>query len=298
MTRAFVAAVFALALLLQPRGAAACSTCACGDYTITLMGAEKPYAGRLRAAADFAMRSETKGAAGQLDFQDIDEWRTNLGLSYSPSPRLTIGAQVPLVKKRVRFGNLAEIETEGVGDADLLLRWAAWQDRATMPRHMAGLRAGVRLPTSEEVKDGNGNRIDIDAQPDPGATAPNLGGWYGYYRFPLFVTASAYYLKYGEGNQDFEPGDALIASVSGQYALGESFAIQLGLDGRHTQRNRFSGVEDPNSGGVLTMGFAGAVLRFGADFLVHAGIQFPLHEDLNGVQEEERSYRIGLAYDF
>ncbi|MFP5306414.1 MAG: transporter, partial [Gammaproteobacteria bacterium] len=42
--------------------AQACSTCKCGDYSITLLGVEKPYAGRLRGSFDTLVRSETQGA--------------------------------------------------------------------------------------------------------------------------------------------------------------------------------------------------------------------------------------------
>lgn len=290
------AAAAALALAVNPVWA--CSTCACGDYTITLMGAEKPFGGRFRAALDYAVRSELKGTRGQPDEQDLDEWRTSLGLSYSFGNGLTLAAQVPFVRKRVRNANLQEFETEGLGDMDLLLRWVAFRDQPATPRHLAGLRAGVRLPTSEEVEDAQGQVVDIDAQPDAGAAAPNLGLWYGYYAFPVFVSASAFYLFYGEGRQDFEPGDAAVASLVGQYALGQSVALQLGLDARHTDANRFSGVEDPHSGGFLAMGFAGGVLRFGPDFLIHAGVQVPLVEALDGEQEEKTGVRVGLAYDF
>jgi hypothetical protein len=276
----------------------ACSTCACGDNTITLMGVEKPFGGRFRAAVDYNTRTEEKGTSGSLDRQVIDEQRINLGISYSFSPKLTAAAQLPFVRKHVRNANLGEIEAEGLGDMDVTLRWTAYSDGRAFPRHLGGVRAGIRLPTSDEVKDSSGALVDIDAQPDAGATAPNLGLWYGYYALPVFVSVSGYHLFYGDGRQGFDPGDATILSVTGQYAVTDSFAVQAGLDARHTDSNRFSGVEDPNSGGTLGMGSLGVVYRFGADFLVHAGVQLPLIEDLYGEQSEETAYRIGLAYDF
>jgi hypothetical protein len=288
----------AITLAALSPSAMACSTCACGDSTITLMGAEKPFSGRLRVAVDYSSRTEEKGRSGAPDEQVIDEWRTNLGVSYSFNQEWTIAAQLPFVRKQVRNANLQEIEAEGLGDMDLIVRWAAFNDGGAFPQHLGGLRAGVRLPTSDKVKDSMGAVVDIDAQPDAGATAPNLGFWYGYYKAPLFVSVSGYHLFYGDGRQGFEPGDATVLSVLGQYAASESFALQAGLDGRHTGVNHFSGVEDPNSGGNLVMGFVGAVYRFGSDFLVHAGAQVPAIEDLRGRQDEETSYRIGLAYDF
>jgi hypothetical protein len=166
-----------------------------------------------------------------------------------------------------------------------------------VPRHLAGLRLGVRLPTSEEVRDGNGQRFDIDAQPDAGAAGPNIGLWYGYYQLPVFVGVSATHLFYGHGNQDFDPGDVSVGSLVLQYGFSR-LAMQLGFDVRNSQKNRFSGVEDPDSGGFLGMGSAGLALRLGTDFVINAGVQVPAIRQLNGTQDAKNTYRVGVAYDF
>ncbi|HUS24908.1 MAG TPA: hypothetical protein VM369_08160 [Candidatus Binatia bacterium] len=280
---------------LSPPPAAACSTCACGDNTITLMGAEKPFSGRLRSAVEFMTRSESMGAG--VDREDVDEQRLNFGASYSFNPAFTLGVVLPVVEKRLRTGTGEQQNGRGLGDADLLGRVVLWQDTAQLPRHMAGLRAGVRLPTSQEATDASGAPLEIDAQPDAGATAPNLGAWYGYYAYPFFLSASATYYSFHHGRQGFDPGETLIGSLTAQYGFPR-FALQLGVDARHASRNAEDGVIDPDSGGTMLMGFGGAVLRLGSDFLVSAGVQVPVLDRLNGVQEERTSWRAGLAYDF
>jgi hypothetical protein len=299
--RIFIASLRARALLGAALAAAvplpgqACSTCACGDNTITLMGAEKPFAGRLRAALDYHVRSETFG--GGVDYQSIDEDRMVLGLSYSPAPDATLSVQVPYVHKHMKDATLTETDARGVGDTDVTARLVLWRDQPQLSRHLAGLRAGVRLGTSDEVTDSQGNLVDIDAQPDAGAFAPNVGLWYGYYNMPVFVSFSTAYMFYGHGNQGLDPGDALVASLNAQYGTG-NWALQLGLDGRHTGRNRFSGVDDPDSGGTVIALAPGGVLRFGPDFLVHAAVQIPVSRQLNGVQDERTAWRVGVAWDF
>ena len=64
LRRATVAGASALAIGFASPAALACSTCKCGDYTITLFGTEKAYDGRLRVGLDYLYRSETAGAAG------------------------------------------------------------------------------------------------------------------------------------------------------------------------------------------------------------------------------------------
>lgn len=290
-----LALAVAAAALSYGGGALACSTCKCGDYTITLMGTEKPYAGRLYAALDTLYRSESAGSG--LDRQDTDELRTTFGLAYSVNQDLTFAVQVPFVKKEIETPTLARQEAKGLGDIDLTARWVAYRSGAESGRHLAGLRAGLRLPTADQVKD-DGEKLDIDVQPDAGALVPSLGGWYGYYRFPWFATVSATYFKYNEGHQDFRGGDVLLLSSLAQYGLTPSLALQLGLDLRQSQKNEFSGVADPDSGGLLGMVFAGVAWRIGEDLMVHAGAQLPVIEDLNGEQDEDASLRLGIGYDF
>jgi hypothetical protein len=282
---------------LLPGQALACSTCKCGDNTLTLLGSEKAYGGRFRVGVDVLLRSESSGEPG-VDEQATDEVRTTLGLAYSLSPDLTVALQIPLVRKEIQAANLAQQKASGLGDIDLAGRWVLVRSGGLSGRHLAGLRAGVRLPTAAEVEDGDGELLDIDVQPDAGATAPNIGGWYGYYRFPWFATVSATYFTFSEGHQEFQAGDAGLYSALAQYGLSQNLALQLGLDARQSRRNRFSGVADPDSGGLLTMAFVGAAVRFGPDLLLHGGVQLPLIENMNGVQDEDPNFRVGLTYDF
>jgi hypothetical protein len=288
-------ATLALVLAAVAQPAAACSTCACGDNSITVMGVEKPFTGRVRGALDFQVRTETKGEGATL--QEIEEQRLSLGLSYSPSEIFTMALQLPFVRKHYEDATLAVIDTEGVGDADLIGRLVLYRDNPQLPRHMAGVRLGVRLPTSEQARDANWVPVNIDAQLDAGATAPNAGLWYAYYRLPVLVSISGAHLFYGEGRQGFRPGDATIATLLLQYGAG-GWAFQAGADARTTEANRFSGVEDPNSGGTLVMGTLGLTRRFGTDFVLSAGVQIPAIRNLDGVQDEDTSFRAGMAYDF
>ncbi|WP_370305858.1 hypothetical protein [Sinimarinibacterium flocculans] len=286
-----------LAALLLQAPASACSTCKCGDYTISLFGAEKPFESRFRVGVDYVHRSEHQGDPAVLE-RETDEQRLLLGLSYAITGDLSVAAQIPFVRKQIRDSDLARQQAEGLGDIDLVGRWTLLREGGVSGRHLAGVRFGVRLPTAEQVEDAAGERLDIDVQPDAGSTVPNLGGWYSYFRYPWFVTTTLTWFSFGDGHQDFSPGDAVVASALAQYGLTQTLALQLGLDARHAGRNRFSGIEDPDSGGTLAMAFGGVALRVFDELVVSAGAQVPVFDDLNGHQEEDPVLRVGLAYDF
>ena len=290
-------APLALASLLATPAAWPCSTCKCGDYTLTLLGAEKPYDQRLRFAADVLSRSESAGRAG-LDEQETDETRLTLGASYTLNDDWTLALRLPFVRKTLTSANLARTEAEGLGDADLLARAVLWRSPEVVTRSLAGITLGLRVPTAERVRDGAGELVDIDAQPDAGATAPQLGAWYSRFAFPWMLNASATVFSYGEARQGFDPGDAVTGSLLGQYALTQDWAVQFGLDARYAQINRFDGVEDEDSGGTLVMGNLGLAARVGAELLLHLNVQQALLDDLNGEQKEEFALRAGFAFDF
>ncbi|MGQ0502461.1 MAG: hypothetical protein ACT4P0_07625 [Panacagrimonas sp.] len=273
----------------------ACSTCKCGDYTINLLGTEKPFSNRFRIGVDTLVRSETQGAG--LAQRDTDEWRTLLGLAWSVNENLTLAAQVPWVRKEVENRTLARAQAQGLGDIDLFARYVLYRGGSGSGRHLAGVRLGVRLPTADEVEV-DGEKVDIDAQPDAGSTAPNLGGWYAYFRFPWFATASVNYFHFSDGHQDIAPGDAVGASLLGQYGFNQTVAVQLGIDARYAEKNQFSGVDDPDSGGTLAMAYAGVAIRALDELVVNAAIQAPFIEELHGRQQEDPVFRLGLAYDF
>lgn len=286
----------ALAALSSP-SAWACSTCKCGDYTINLFGTEKSFENRLRVGVDYLYRSEAQGDPA-LSERQTDEHRVLLGLSYSPLEDLSLALQIPFVDKVIRDSNLARQTAQGLGDIDLLARWTLYRQGAFSGSHLAGLRFGLRLPTTEQVKDGNGQRMDIDVQPDAGALAPNIGAWYLYSKMPWMFTASATYFVYGDGHQGFSPGDSLVLSTLAQYAVTPTTAVQLGLDTRYAEKNKFSSVVDPDSGGTLAMAFGGVAVRVFEELIVNAGVQWRVADDLNGHQKERAIYRVGLTYDF
>jgi hypothetical protein len=295
--RLSVAACLATLSILNSGPALSCATCLCGDPTITAMGTEKPFAGRLRVGTDYLTRGETVGEAG-IDEHEIDEERVTLSLSYAPSADWILAANLPMVEKEVRRFDLSRETGTGVGDADLFARWYV-RDAAEIPaRHLWGLQLGVRVPTSSEQESG-GVPISFDAQPGAGTTIPNVGVWYGYFRTPAFIYLSAAYQHaIDEGYQGYEAGDVLLATAHAQRALGShKLAATFSLDGRVKERDHYDGVRDEDSGGVLVMATPGIAWMPLEDLVVNLSYQIPAIENLYGRQEEDPVFRLGVTYD-
>jgi len=276
--------------------ALACSTCMAGDPTLTLMGTEKSYVGRLRIASDWLARTEKIGISG-FNQSELREDRFTLGFAYARNERLNFAIRLPVIRKHIDYVNLAEEQTTGLGDVELSAKYTLSLNEQTQHEHLFGMVVGLRMPSAGE-EEINGQPLDIDVQLGTGAWVPHVGLWYGRYRFPWFFYASGVIHVASEGFQDFQAGTAVITTLLAQYAINYQVAVQLGLDTRWSQKNQFDGVNDPDSGGFLTFLAPGIVVNFGKDILANLTVQIPVMDNLNGNQEESTIIKLGFTYDF
>lgn len=290
----FVLSLAALALLTHT-AAQACSVCQCGDYTISLMGTEKSYEGRLRLALDSSYRQESMGTPGD-DQRVIHERRDSLGASYAFSDRLTLGARLPFADKSFRDPDGSGEHGRGLGDLDLSARYVL-SDTTVPARQVYGLSGGLRLPTSQQRRQG-GELLDVDAQPGARATVPSLGGFYGWFRFPALVYVSVQASPTATGQQGFRQGAAAVATVTGQYALSQRLSLQLALESRYTGKNIDGGELDPDSGGFVAYLTPGLVYRVTDELIFNIAHQLKAVQHFNGRQTEDGEVRVGLTYDF
>lgn len=290
------AGALCLAALTASPLAWACSTCKCADPTITLLGSEKAFSGRTRLGLDLLWRSDEQGSASNR--QRSEETRSTLGLAFSPTERLTLAVQLPYVDKTLDLPSLEQQTARGWGDTDISLRYRLWRSGPLSGKHLFGLRAGLRLPTAESLRDGQNRKLSIDVQPDAGAFATQTGLWYAYHRHPWFLNLTAVYTDFARGNQGFYPGDVVNLSATGQYALSANWALLAGIDSRHAQTNRSAGVFAPNSGGDLAMARIGTALRLGQELVLSLSWQSAFFENLDGDQKESDYLRLAFAYDF
>ena len=289
--------VIPLIILVTVSGSAiACSTCMVGDPTLSLMGMEKPFSDRLRLSVDYLSRSEELGRE-DFNLKTIDEQRLSLNLAYAPTARLMLGINLPYVEKQLDSYNLADQKASAPGDVTLMVK-SYWQEEDSFQRHMYGFLGGIKLGTASEVKDSQGVPLDFDVQPGQGANVVNAGLWYAHFRFPYLLYASASYHIANEGFQGFEAGDALVFNATAQYALNTRFAWYLGVEGRSSDSDRYSAIEDPNSGGAIAFLTPGIVYTLQPDLLLNAVFKYPAIDKLDGDHEESAILSIGVTYDF
>lgn len=288
---------FTLSLMLLSGKALSCATCLCGDPTLTTMGAEKPFSGRLRLSLDYLDRSEVTGTRG-VDQTTLDEQRSTLGISYWPAEKWALGVRIPWTSKQLTESNLSKTNTDAIGDIDLDLRYYLWQDQAHRPRHLIGLQGGLRIPTADEETLA-GTPLDTDVQPGGGLWLASAGLWHGFFNFPWMVYTSVQLnTALDKGYGDFDYGSSLKLSSTVQYAVNYNFAVRLGADLRWSGKNEYDSVVDLNSGGFIAFLSPGVVINLAPDWILHGTIQTPVIDQLNGEQEENNLYRIGVTYDF
>ncbi len=220
----------ALVLAVDPATAAACASCGCGDPTLTVMGAEQPFAGRLRFAAQLQYRWDRVG--DEASASEVHEGQLALSAAWAPSEWLMLSATMPLVVRDVRLANLTHATVLGPGDAELRSRIVLLRDRAFAPQHLLGVTAGVKLPTSVDQQAPDGALLPYDAQTGTGSVDPLVGLFYSHFADPWSVFASATVAVPVAARYSEAPGPSLRSSLALQLRADRWLTVRGALDVR------------------------------------------------------------------
>lgn len=284
------------AVFLLPRNSHACAVCACGDPTLTVMGMEKPFVGRLRLSAQYQHRSETTGRPN-LDAATINEERWDLAGSYVVTPRLILSLQVPVLALRAQYANLGQSKTAGLGDITARGRYVVWQDRPFMTGHLLALQGSITAPTAIAQRDSHNRLLDIDLQLGKGAWSPQLGlvysGFWG--AWSAYSSASLLWPLGHRWPETFSR--TWLASALVQYQPIPWLALQAGLDGRSQGALTQNAKVLADTGGHILFSSFGWVLSPISDWLLTMTVRVPTVNRLFGRQQEGIVYNVGLIYD-
>ena len=291
----FVVAACVVGVTL-PAGVLACGSCAVGDPTITVMGAEQPATNRLRMSMTMRHLNDRIGEP-QVDALQLSEQRLELGGAYSPIDRLTVSAMVPLVHRRVTEVNLAEYSAWSAGDVDVRIRGVVYRDRAFAPRHLLTLIGGLELPTSSAKRDAAGQSLPLEFQPGSGSWDPIAGLGYTLFRNPWSVYASAIATVPTKGHNDARGGAYVRQSLIAQYQPIKVLAFQAGAEVRGERPTKVDGQTEQNSGGWVGFGIVGLVALPHPDVVLHLAAAIPVLERLNGAHEHSLSLTAGIVYE-
>ena len=289
-------ALLATIAATAPR-AHACAACECGDPTLTTMGSEKPFSGRLRLSLDMRYRTDHVGRPA-IDELDIHEERADLAVSWAPREWLLLAADLPLVDRQVSYVNLARQNLAGPGDLELRAKAFVYRDRHFAPRHLVAVQLGASLPTAPLLRDGRGMALPSEAQLGTGGVSPLAGLSYGFFADPWSIYASAIgYLPTGS-RAGLEPGASLRSTVAAQFQVRTWLAARLGVDTRLDQRSVEQGQDDPDSGGFIGYLSPQVILSPAMDVVVSAAVRVPVENALHGAHREGLIAQLAVTRDF
>jgi hypothetical protein len=208
---------------------------------------------------------------------------------YGPTERLNLVAQVPLVRKEVRYvggGISSRVVGSGLGDAELGMRWFAWRrtDWGAARRQAVALSMGSSLPTGEADAREGGVRLDDHQQLGSGAWGPYAGLLYRLEQLTWDAYASATVRWRSENRWGYRYGASIAWTAQAQWQPHDRIALGLGLDGREAVQDELNGRGVPNTGGLVLAAAPG--LYFGAteDLWISVRAQFPIATKLVGDQ--------------
>ncbi|HVG56913.1 MAG TPA: transporter [Hyalangium sp.] len=289
-------AAFAAALALVAPAAFACATCACGDPTLTTMGTEQPFAGRLRMAATVRAWGMTTGDAA-LDAVTLRELRMDVAASYAPLRWLFLSAMLPLHARGVQDVSLARERSWGPGDLEISAKAYVFRDREFSPVHLVSVLVGLELPTSPTVHDGQGRPLSLDAQLGTGSWDPFAGLAYRMRRGEWSFVASLTGFLSTRGRMGFRAGSSLRNTLAAQYQPHPRWALRLATDSLLESASETQGVPDPDGRGFIGYLSPEVLYSPATDVVVQVGVRAPVLNLLSGDVRQTPILQAAVAYD-
>jgi hypothetical protein len=172
----------------------------------------------------------------------------------------------------------------------------------------SGVIAGVKLPTGSTDEPFNGPAggiVDPSLQPGTGSTDLLLGGYYSGGLDKLGWFAQGLWQHAVASQAGYTPGDAITLNAGVRYAdMGQAVVplLQVNYVHRNIDRGNLVNVKfdgSPLTGGDLVYVAPGVSARLGAGFSAYGYVQFPVFQDVNGVQlTPKQIYSVGIRKTF
>ncbi len=289
-------AAAAAALALPSPAALACSLCACGDPLVA--ATDQASAGELRVGFETEWLTARSGMdptrPDMLDRVDQSTLRA-VGV-YSPRERVSLVAQVPLVRKQLSSDVSSDLV--GLGDVEIGARWYLVQktDFAARRTWSFAVSGGTSLPTGGDSATKAGVLLEEHAQLGTGAFGPYAGVLWRLRQDPFTVTASATERLRTENGRGYRYGNAALFGAEVQVEPWQRVAFGLGLDGRYASPDRDHGAAVYATGGLVLAAAPGVYAELGRGLWLKLRAQLPVATRLFGVQRIGPTVGLGLQY--
>lgn len=230
-------------------------------------------------------------------------------LGYGVTADFALFGMLPWFDKRLdmRMGEQDFNRSQsGVGDLTVLGRYTAYQHDAPGRTLRIAPFLGVKAPTGEDdARDGLG-RLPPALQPGSGSWDALGGAVLTYQTLDFQIDSQVSYQANREAN-GFQAGNRWQVDGSLQYRLlprrlgaGVPAFLYGVLEANllHAAKDRANGISDPNSGGT-TLFISPGLQYVTRKWIVEAGVQIPVSQDLNGTAlETDYVFTTGLRINF
>jgi hypothetical protein len=329
--RACVGLAFALWALGCSGQAAACATCGCTlskDWLGPQLGSVSGWS--VGVSYDFIDQNQMRvgktnidlagaeailnppGHAGnEVELQTLSR-TTTFGVDYNTAD-WGISVQVPFVDRyhtTLQDGTPAGYnfnQFNALGDAKLIVK-VGLSAIGLSDDSSSGVIAGVKVPTGstdEPFNGAAGGIVDPSLQPGTGSTDLLLGGFYSGGLEKLGWFAQGLWQHAVASQAGYRPGDAITVNGGLRYAdMGQRIVplFQVNYVHRNIDRGNLVNVEfdgSPLTGGDLLYLAPGVSATLGAGFSAYGYVQFPVYQDVNGVQlTAKQIYSVGIRKTF
>jgi hypothetical protein len=329
--RACVGLAFALSALGWSGQATACATCGCTlskDWLGPQLGSVSGWSvgvsydlidqNQMRAgktdidqAGAQAILNPPGHTGNEVELQTLSR-TTTFGVDYNTAD-WGVSVQVPFVNRyhtTLQDGTPAGYnfnQFNALGDAKLIVKIGLSAIGLT-DESSSGVTVGIKVPTGstdEPFNGAAGGIVDPTLQPGTGSTDLLLGGFYSGGLDKLGWFAQGLWQHAVASQAGFRPGDAITVNGGLRYAdMGQRVVplFQVNYVHRNIDRGNLVNVEfdgSPLTGGDLLYLAPGVSATLGAGFSAYGYVQFPVYQDVNGVQlTAKQIYSVGVRKTF
>jgi len=241
--------------------------------------------------------------------RDRTSWSLLSVLGYGITGKLALFGVLPYADKTLMLnagGRRLTRGASGIGDLTLFGRYTVFQqDRPGRTLRIAPF-LGVKIPTASGDKHDALGRLPAPIQTSTGAWGGLSGVVASFQTLDYQIDAQVGYQFHGKA-KGFEFGDVVRLDGSLQYRVwppeltsalpGFLYAV-IEANLIHQWKNRFQGIDNPNSGGTsffLTPGIQYVTRRW----VLEAAVQLPAVQSLNGTAlERDYIVRAGFRFNF
>jgi len=229
---------------------------------------------------------------------------------YGLTARLNLFAIVPYVDKELRLATPAGRRSRGatgLGDVTTFVKQRVWTEDGPGWTRRLSLIGGVKWPTGDFHRGDDLGPLPRPLQPGSGSLDPLAGAIFTWQTLAGQVDVDAIY-RHNTQRDGFEAGDLFTYDLATQLRLWPRRLPDTGvpsylnavleLNGVWRGKDKIAGATNPDSGGH-TLDLSPGLQWVGSRWLVEAGVQLPVVQNLNGNGlESDYTVTVGARWQY